>query len=176
MKKYWNDVLTNWEMGKYLKIPKNISKPFYWRTCPIYANKHSIYRDEFIETNSLPKKNEYTSFLNNPISLKKTQKNIIVAPNMSNDTILVIPGIDTFETQSGKVNEINYSSLFYFMKNAPIPKQIELWKVVSYVIRKQLYVWPKLWVSVHGNGVGYLHIRISKLPKYYGNSVLAEYK
>ena len=82
---------------------------------------------------------------------------------------MIIPQIDKNNT----LNELNYSSLFYFMKNAPKKKQVKLWKTVSFVIKKQLPLWKKLWISVHGNGVGYLHIRISKLPKYYSSSILA---
>ena len=30
----------------------------------------------------------------------------------------------------------------------------------------------KVWISTHGLGVPYLHVRISITPKYYGNSKL----
>jgi hypothetical protein len=168
MTQYWKDILNNWDNGKFLEMPKYISKPFYWRTNSV-KNQNSVYLDEFVETNSLPSKNSYQAFLDPPISLKKSKNSIIVAPNLSHDTILIIPQIDKNNT----LNELNYSSLFYFMKNAPKAKQIQLWKTVSFVIKKQLPLWKNLWVSVHGNGVGYLHIRISKTPKYYGNSILA---
>ena len=66
---YWKDILNKLDNGKNLKMPKYISKPFYWRTSPLTINQNSVYLDEFVETNSLPSKNYYEAFLDPPISL-----------------------------------------------------------------------------------------------------------
>ena len=83
---------------------------------------------------------------------------------------MIIPTLD----KNPNTNKyINYSSLYYFCKNASLDKQKKLWYYVALTIKHQLKIWKKIWVSVHGSGVGYLHIRLSKQPKYYGNSPLA---
>lgn len=164
-------MLNNWESGVILQIPKNINQPFYWRTSPI-INGDSIYKDEFIPTSKLNNENDFTAFLNPPISLKNiNNKNpVIITPNISGDTIMIIPTLD----KNPNTNKyINYSSLYYFCKNASLDKQKKLWYYVALTIKHQLKIWKKIWVSVHGSGVGYLHIRLSKQPKYYGNSPLA---
>jgi hypothetical protein len=68
----------------------------------------------------------------------------------------------------------NYATLFDFCANAPIVQQQEFWKRVAEVSRKQMKKFKKVWVSTHGLGVPYLHVRISDSPKYYFSEALSK--
>ena len=61
----------------------------------------------------------------------------------------------------------NYVTIKDFVDNAPKKQQKEFWKTVSQTIQEQMKIHDKIWVSVHGLGVAYLHVRISRKPKYY---------
>ena len=90
----------------------------------------------------------------------ETSKNPYVTsfPNLSGDTILVIP-----MPVKGK----NYATLKDFMDEANETQQKEFWKHVAHVARKCMKKWKSVWISVHGLGVAYTHVRISSSPKYY---------
>ena len=177
MAKHWDKVLFDWDHGRLLKIPRELRQPYFWRTSPIVRGGNSLFYQEYVPTSELPTKNNFGTFVNAPILLKdpgRQKHAAIVAPNLSGDTIMVIPTLNVgTNRRTGKKEFVNYSSLYYFNKYAPKEKKIAFWKTVSRVIKKQLRVWKKVWVSTHGLGVGYLHVRISNSPKYYGNSPLA---
>lgn len=61
----------------------------------------------------------------------------------------------------------NYATLRDFIDNATVVQQQEFWKKVAEVARSFMEEKGKVWVSVHGMGVGYTHVRISSSPKYY---------
>jgi hypothetical protein len=56
-----------------------------------------------------------------------------------------------------------------FIDNAPEIQQQEFWKKVAKNFMKEK---GKVWISVHGFGVDYTHVRISSIPKYYFNNEL----
>jgi len=59
------------------------------------------------------------------------------------------------------------------MKTASKKHQQEFWKSIAITLEKLLKNNNKnFWVSTHGFGVNYLHVRICNYPKYYGNSKL----
>ena len=68
----------------------------------------------------------------------------------------------------------SYATLKDFVDNAPMKQQQELWKLVAKEAKKQVKKFGKVWISTHGLGVPYLHVRISNQPKYYFSKVLAE--
>ena len=91
--------------------------------------------------------------------IKNSQNKYVVSfPNLSKDTMLVIP-----MPVSGK----NYATLRDFIDNAPEIQQQEFWKHVAEVAKKFMKKNGKVWISVHGLGVAYTHVRISIIPKYY---------
>ncbi|MAF35866.1 hypothetical protein CL622_01990, partial [archaeon] len=57
-----------------------------------------------------------------------------------------------------------------FIDNASITQQKAFWKQVVKTAKKQLKMYDHIWISTHGLGVPYLHVRISNKPKYYYNS------
>lgn len=96
--------------------------------------------------------------------IKNSQNKYVISfPNLSKDTMLVIP-----MPISGK----NYATLRDFIDNAPEIQQQEFWKHVAEVAKKFMKKNGKVWISVHGLGVAYTHVRISTIPKYYFDSEL----
>ena len=93
----------------------------------------------------------------------KNEKYSSTFPNLSKNTTLLVP--------IPRKNK-NFVNLFYFMKKESNLQQKELWKMVVKEVNKRLEKDKYIWVSTHGLGVDYLHIRISSSPNYYGNSKL----
>ena len=62
--------------------------------------------------------------------------------------------------------------MFYFMSNASEKQKKELWKKVALEAKEFLKTNENIWISTHGLGVNYLHVRICNTPKYYENSKL----
>jgi hypothetical protein len=66
----------------------------------------------------------------------------------------------------------NYATLRDFIDNAPEIQQQEFWKHAAKVAKKLMKEKGKVWISVHGLGVYYTHVRISTIPKYYFDNEL----
>lgn len=160
--KRWNQVLEEWENGNYPKLPSNIKKPFLWRTSVINNKINKKYKEEFLEDIRL-ESHTRQDLLTYKEHFKKNNKYAIAFPNLSKDTMLVVP-----QPRKGK----QFTNLYYFMKNASIVQQKELWKLVVKQIRKMLEKHENIWVSSQGLGVDYIHIRICSFPKYYEKSKL----
>ena len=61
----------------------------------------------------------------------------------------------------------NYATIKDFIDNAPAIQQQEFWRLVGNEIENELEAHDKLYVSTHGLGVPYLHVRLCPTPKYY---------
>jgi len=57
----------------------------------------------------------------------------------------------------------SYATLRDFIDNAPIIQQQEFWKKVAQTAKDFMHEKEKVWVSVHGLGVVYTHVRIKIL-------------
>ncbi len=102
-------------------------------------------------------------FIQNIKHYKVGVLNVQRCKNLSGDTLLIVP-----KERVGK----NFSSLYYFMKEASDTQQRMFWKQVALEARNQLKHHPNIYISTEGTGVAYLHVRICTYPKYYGNSKL----
>ena len=161
--KKWSSILNSWSNGNFPIKPKNINKPFFWKTSVINKYTDLNFYEEFIENDLLINKNQDINTFQEYFNKNKTEKYAISFPNLSGDTTLIVP--------VPRVRK-NFSNLFYFMKNASNKQQSELWKLVVKEALKLLKVNENIWISTHGLGVNYLHIRVSNTPKYYGDSQL----
>jgi len=85
-------------------------------------------------------------------------KPVVTFPNLSGDAQLIVP------TDVGD-DEI-YSHLAKFMRNAPQQQVEEFWEVVATEYETLIGDAPR-WLSTHGLGVYWLHVRIDTYPKYY---------
>ena len=67
----------------------------------------------------------------------------------------------------------NYATMKDFVEHAPRIQQKAFWQKVAVVAEQQMKKFGKVWVSAHGLGVPYLHIRVCSMPKYYFSKKLS---
>ena len=157
----WKDVLTNWENGITLQYPQKVKGKFQWNTSVLKNNGNVEFKQVFRTNAKLPiaqNKKDFQEQIN-----KSQDKYVISFPNLSKDTMLVVPM---------PVRGKNYATLRDFIDNAPEIQQQEFWKKVAEIAIKFMNEKGKVWISVHGLGVGYTHVRISSSPKYYFDNEL----
>lgn len=155
----WKTVLKNWSEGKHPKYPASrIKRRFFYETAPITTSMNTKYDAKWIESEKLQKlKQNYRNFS----KYFKKHKDVVSFINLSKTALLVVP-----VPRKGK----NYTTLKDFMDNASKSQQKMFWKHAASVIRSMLKKYDKLWVSTHGLGVPYLHLRVEVEPKYYKTS------
>ena len=151
----WNNKLYEWT-NKPFNYPKKLSKSFFWETKPI-TNLNDDYKEIFIENTSLSKlKQNYSSFEEH---IKRSRNKYVTSfYNLSKTSLLIIP--------IPKSNK-NFATLKDFTDNASDTQKKEFWKYVSKKIKEFSSKNDKIYVSTHGLGVPYLHIRLDTIPKYY---------
>ena len=159
----WSEVLSLWESGNYPEIPKNIKLPYFWRTSVLSNKKDLVYKEEFVEDERLLEAKEDFKPFEEHLNKSKDEKYAISFPNLSGDTILVVP----IPRKSKR-----FTNMFYFMSNASEKQKKELWKKVALEAKEFLKTNENIWISTHGLCVNYLHVRICNTPKYYENSKL----
>jgi hypothetical protein len=159
----WDDVLSKWEKGEYFTYPNTLKTRFHWNTSVLKNGGKSKFVEKFKTNKELPEKQKVKEFKDH--ILKSKNKYVVAFPNLSGDTMLVVP-----MPRSGK----NYATLKGFVDNAPVIQQIELWRKVAEMARKQMNNYGKVWISAHGLGVSYVHIRICNKPKYYFDETLSK--
>ena len=157
----WSEVLKNWENGITLKYPKQLRGRFQWNTSVLKKDGEVEYKQSFRTNNKLPETQNNKDFQE---YIKNSKNKYVVAfPNINKDAMLVIP-----MPVQGK----NYATLRDFIDNAPMIQQQEFWKKVAEVAKKYMDKNEKVWISVHGLGVAYTHVRITSSPKYYFDNEL----
>ena len=157
----WSEVLTNWKNGIPFTYPENLKngEKFHWNTSPLTKTMDTTYLENFMENKALPKRQNKNAFKENIEKAEKNGKLYATSfPNLSGDTILVVPM---------PKNKKSYATLKDFVDNAPAKQQQELWKLVAREAKKRVKKFGKVWISTHGLGVPYLHVRICNQPKYY---------
>ena len=150
----WSQILNDWENGNYFMYPQNITQKFQWNTSVI-KNQNSDFKEDFQENPDLPLFQDMTSYkqyINN-----SNNKYVVSFPNLSGDTILVIP--------MPRANK-NYSTIKDFTDNSSKLQKKNFWKEASKIIREETKKHKHIWVSAHGLGVSYFHLRICQKPKY----------
>jgi len=157
----WKDILYGWKNGIIMKYPKNINERFLWNTSVLKNNGDIEYKQNFSIDDTLPSiqyENDFSEYIN-----KSQNKYVTSFLNLSRDTMLVIP--------MPRKNK-NYVTIKDFIDNASIKQQKEFWKEVANIAIQYMEKNDKAWISTHGHGVAYTHIRISSTPKYYFNEKL----
>ena len=66
----------------------------------------------------------------------------------------------------------NYADLYHFVDptNQQLFEQelvILFWETAFLCIQEELNKYGKIWISTSGLGISWLHLRISRVPKYY---------
>lgn len=91
---------------------------------------------------------------------KKNEK-IAIFMNPSGKTKLIVPKM------LKNIDKNNYLNISTFSRNSPLTQQIELWRKVFREMIKCDKTNQKCYLNTHGLGIGWLHVRIDKTPKYY---------
>ena len=160
----WTDVLQQMEDGTF-RLPAHIQGRFRWLTSPLLFDDDTsrirgTFRQDLIRDHALD------VIQSNPAQfsahLTQVNKKDVSAtfPNLDGSCTLVVPVVHTHH---------DYSTLYDFVRHASNSVQIQFWRDVSGAIQRLAFRHPneRIWVSTHGLGVPYLHIRICKQPKYY---------
>lgn len=153
----WKEKINDWSKGKYQIYLKDIKKNFFYETYVLDKNMNNEYKEIFIENDTLNDiKQDYKPFKKYIDESKN--KYVTSFYNLSGDTILIIP--------IPRKNK-DYSTIKNYMDNSSITEQKNFWKKVASEIKKILKNNEKIYVSTHGLGVNYFHLRLDKYPKYY---------
>jgi len=153
----WRDKIKLWKSGNYQTYPKEIKKRFFYETYVCDKKMSNNYKDIYIETNKLETLNEnYSSF--KKYIINSDNKYVTSFNNLSGDTLLIIP--------IPKQNK-DFTTMKDFCDNATITQQKHFWKKVALELETMLDDNETIYVSTHGLGEHYFHLRLDKKPKYY---------
>lgn len=87
---------------------------------------------------------------------------IAVFPNLNGDTQLVVP------KPLASSNVMAYSHFANFLRYGEKAQILSLWSQIGIELKRLLTSTDnKVYFSTSGLGVSYLHVRLSKIPKYY---------
>ena len=153
----WKHELTKWEDGSVLTYPSSMSQTrFFWETAPL-TSLNSPFKQRFVKAPQLKSlKEDYSAFQSHFKNLNP-RTSVVSFWNKSGDTRLIVPV---------PLQGHTYTTLKEFIDTAPRSQRIAFWKKAAKEIKKLVKVSP-LWVSTHGLGVPFLHLRISDSPKYF---------
>lgn len=156
-RKTWKDMINAWKAGKHLP---DITGSVFWETSAIKNGGNVLYKEQTESASGdLPMSLRGDSSIFKAHLKNKTSAVMFYSPSR---TLLVAP----------PDKKKNYSHLATFYKNASQREINNLWKTVAVGIEKELKNHDVLYVSTHGTGVNWLHVRISSTPRYYVTDVL----
>jgi len=152
LKYTWKEVIKLFIKGECpIKFP---NKPFMWKCKPV-----SKLSDKFtyqFKIAKFPLIQDLNSFSEHFKKYKKSNK-VINFYNLSKSTQLIVP----YPNENK-----NYSHFQLFLQNASNEQQANLWKKIGNVLIEEINNNTKIWLSTHGLGINYIHIRIKASPDY----------
>lgn len=175
--KYKNKLLTYLEL---MKLSRTLQIKFYKLIQRVLHNSpYSQYLLEFapvswntisttilefvlIPTRGLFQTSNINTYKEYGIDTINRSKDIIHFPNLSKDTLLICP------CYNRKYNINSYSHIGSFFQSNNTKQQLNLLKYMFTVYAYILQYRPNkiYYMSTHGKGVAWLHIRIDSKPKY----------
>lgn len=91
------------------------------------------------------------------------QRGVASFANLQRDAVLVVPvPVPPYDRNSAAT----CGHLQAYMAAPWDEQHAELWRAVGRAARHQMDAWPVVWVSTHGLGVPWLHVRVERTPKY----------
>jgi len=84
---------------------------------------------------------------------KKFKNSMNIISNLSKNALLLVPKY---------IKKGCYTSIANFMRNGPDNQVDDFWKALAEIMTYPI----NAWISTHGHGVCYLHLRIDSKPKY----------
>ena len=169
----WEKTLTKWLAGQYPTYPKNLKSRFFYETSVCHRDLRSPYHAVFVQTTAFEKQGmhqDFKAFEKQIIAnaqAKTPQKYALAFPNLDGASTLIIPEPKLLPGGSSVSGFKNYMTIRDFMDNASETQQREFWKTAAREIIKYLQTHDQVWVSTHGLGVPYFHLRLDPIPKYY---------
>lgn len=154
----WNDMIKAWKSGKQLP---DVKSSVFWETSVASLGGESPY---CVRTKSASRALPMSLAADANVfkeHLKNRKTPVSFLSKGSPPTLLVVP------PDTGK----NFSHLATFNKNSTLDEKRALWKKVAIELEKKLKRGEKVYVSTHGTGVNWLHVRLSSTPKYYVTSL-----
>ena len=153
LKQQCDALVTPTTNGVYIEFPllndKTQSQKAYYSLIPTHFTGHPNYQP-------------FEEHLTKRANINKT---FVVFSNIGGDTLLITPGL-------GNENQKHAQHLSDFVRHASIENIVELFVVVANIVLEQYQQHQNIYVSTHGHGVDWLHVRISPTPKYYHKSSL----
>lgn len=89
--------------------------------------------------------------------------NILLTPNLSGDTMLLMPHPNTYHS-------CDFSNICKYVQNTDAMDTQGInafWGFFVEIIKDEITKRGYVWVSTHGLGVNWLHVRFAREPKYY---------
>ena len=151
----WKDMIKSWKSGHKLPV---IKSGVYWETSSVHSGGSSAYIEKRVRTSSLPMGLPANPA---PFASKLKKSTPVSFLNLGKSAVLVAP------PNKG----LNFSHIGTFHKNASSVDIKAFWRKVATEVEKFIRKGSKVYVSTHGNGVNWLHVRIEKHPKYYASSL-----
>ncbi len=141
--------------------PSNIKSRFFFETSICGPEpSSSSFQARFVKSPELDliKTQDYTPFLEQIQDGSNSNQVAKSFYNKTGDTLLIIPYPHP---------TIQYPTIKEFVDNAPSQIQSEFWKFVVEQIKQFVLTHSQVYVSTHGLGVSYFHLRLCTYPKYY---------
>lgn len=164
----WNKINENFSnnifIDSFIKLLSEFNpfNEYYIEFSPIKYNsiEHNIFEFILLKTSGFASNPDIKTF---GIEKLNTNSNkIIWFQNPSNTALLIVPCYNhTYPIEE-------YIHIGKFIKSSNIKQKRKLIIKMFELYFKLLEQEPnnKLWLSTHGKGVGWLHIRIDKIPRY----------
>jgi hypothetical protein len=153
----WKDKIQQWGEGKIQTYPKNIKSRFFYETFVCDKDLENEYLENFIPNKNLDSLEQNFKSYNNYIN-ESDNKFVTSFNNLNGDARLIIP-----IPKKGK----NFTTIKDFIDNASQTQQKYFWKYAASEIIRILESNDKIFISTHGLGIPYFHLRIDTYPKYY---------
>ncbi len=153
----WEQKLEQWKSGISQTYPKNIKSRFFFETYVCDQNLKNKYQEKFIPSKILQQLTYDQSAYQKYIE-QSDNKYVTSFYNLSGDSKLIIP-----IPKKGKT----FTTIKDFIDTASETHQKHFWKYVAQEIMDMLKKNSKIYVSTHGLGVPYFHLRLDTRPKYY---------
>ncbi|CAN0272180.1 unnamed protein product [Ectocarpus sp. 6 AP-2014] len=152
----WKSRLEQWKQGK--NLPR-ITSSVFWETSRMHNGGLSEFKQKTTPASKhlpLSTRADSSAFAQHVRGKKST----VAFQNLGNTATLVAP---PHRPGSNK----NYSHIATFYKHASPGEIKDLWRTVAKEVEKKMKKGESVYVSTHGTGVPWLHVRIESTPKYY---------
>ena len=164
----WKDVFENYMdklfINNFITILSQFNpfNEYFIEFCPTILNKinFTIFEFVLVKTSGFATNADIITFGSNLLDTNTNK--IIWFPNPSNSSMLIVPCYN----HSFPINDYIHMGTFMCSQNQLQKKNLIITMFELYLKELSRQTDKKLWLSTHGKGVAWLHVRIDKIPKY----------